>query len=184
MIPATLTPATHLAAFLASAELVATTSLTAHDSVVVEEALERSFPGTPSWSPRGRYGRFLGEATSVSESATLQIAHDRLVNPVLAELASFRELQPGWDGEEAAKPSAAAINEAARFARIAGITENDLEPTLHVDGSVILEIAEDIGSLRFKGDGQIIYALSETGYGVVPFDGFTIPEVIWPALPV
>lgn len=176
--------ATHLAAFLANAELIAATSATARDSVVIEDTFERSFSGVPSWRPPERYGRFSGCRTSVSESTELALVNDQLHNDFFAELGSYRTLAAGWDGENAAKPSERAISEAARFARIAGGKSNDFEPTLHVDGSVILELSDGQGSLRFKGDGQVAYALSEIGYGVARFDGFTIPEALRPAFPV
>ena len=102
----------------------------------------------------------------------------------MLELAAYRELSAGWDGEAATPPTTAAIDDAMRFVRIAGFADGDVEPTLHVDGSVILEVADDLGSLRFKGDKQIIYTLSGAGHGVAPFDGFTVPEAIGASLPI
>jgi hypothetical protein len=102
---------------------------------------------------------------------------------LMAELASFRSLKSGWDGEEAEQPSIEAINEASRFARVVGSIDEFI-PTLHVDGSVIFEMADEIGSLRFKGDRKIIFALSGIGYGVAPFDGFTVPEALKLQFPI
>jgi hypothetical protein len=177
-------PATHLAVFLVSAELLEATSLAGRASIVAVEGAEPRFLRARTWLPTEGEAQLFEGPTSNPDSSELHITVDYADQAIFSELASFRELRAGWDGEEAAEPSVTAINEAARFARIAGIGDDEFEPTLHVDGSVILESANDVGSLRFKGDGQIIYALSETGYGVAPFDGFTVPEALRSALSV
>ncbi len=100
---------------------------------------------------------------------------------MVAELAGFLKLGEGWDGESAAKPSGPAVLDAIRFIRAIGQQGAILEPTLHVDGSVILEIGEEgEGSLRFKGDGTVLYATGVAGIGIADFDGYTVPQEIRP----
>ncbi len=96
-----------------------------------------------------------------------------------AEIQAYRELRDGWDGERAAAPLAASVNEAALFARRSSGLRETIEPSLHVDGSVILEWGDGIaGSLRFRGDRTIVYATARDGHGVEPFDGKVIPPRI------
>jgi len=183
MIIADMPPAPYLEAFLQSDRLVASTSISARVAPIVDERIGRAFVAIPTWEPSEVGGRPHEGPTSYSESGKAEILPNP-ANVILAELAGFRDLAPGWDGETAAKPSSAAISQAVRFARVVGATDEQLEPTLHVDGSVMLELADDSGSLRFEGDAKIIYALSGTGYGVAPFDGFTVPEVLRTVFPV
>lgn len=68
---------------------------------------------------------------------------------VINEITSYGDLSNGWDGEKAAKPKAEAIADAIRFVRGVSSLGLDIVPTLHVDGSVILEL----GSIRFGGHG-------------------------------
>lgn len=106
-----------------------------------------------------------------------------VTDPIIAELEELAELPEGWDGENAAAPSRHAINDAASFVRLAGQLAGRLEPTLHVDGSVILEIGDGSdGSLRFKGDGKVIYAFRGRLRGSVVFNRKTIPGPILAAL--
>lgn len=117
--------------------------------------------------------------TTTSENAPLLVAFEDSANALVDEVVDFRKLNEGWDGENAAKPSFAAIRDAVRFIRAAGTYASRFEPTPHADGSIILEIADGVeGSLRFKGDHRIIYAARRIGVGSVPFDGSTIPETI------
>ena len=147
------------------------------------EALGRSYLGSPSWdfvfvSKLGVHGN-----TAVSENAPLLVTSEGPADPLIDEIVDFRKLQEGWDGEDAAKPSSAAIRDAVRFIRAAGVFASRLEPTLHVDGSIILEIGDGVeGSFRFKGDHRIVYAAARIGFGSVRFDGSTIPDAIRPML--
>ncbi len=178
------TPAAYLAAFLGSAELVGSSSPTARMSVVDEDVVERSFTEAPSWSQALQSKQAIYPQTAISERAPVLFCPHRAGDTLVAQLTVFRNLGVGWDGERAAKPHAEAIRQAARFARLAGELADNLEPTLHVDGSVILEMGDDVGSFRFKGDGQIIYVLQGAGHGIASFDGFTMPREIMPALGV
>ena len=77
----------------------------------------------------------------------------------LGKLSKFCEFAPGWDGNRGLPPSKAAVGDAAMFMGAAFQKYNALrfEPTLHSDGSVILELGDgSAGSFRFKGDGTVI----------------------------
>jgi hypothetical protein len=96
-----------------------------------------------------------------------------------AELQELRGLSEGWDGEAAAAPIPGAINDALSFVRAAEDLSARLEPTVHVDGSVILEVGDGSeGSLRFRGDHTITYAIRGFAPGVARFDGKTVPKEI------
>lgn len=127
------------------------------------------------------HGRTIASETAVSTAAPIILEPEHPEDSLVAELLEFRKLGPGWDGEQAAEPSWQAIRDAARFAHAAGEWCELIDPTLHVDGSVILEIG-DLGSLRFNGDGQVIYALDGIGRGKVHLDGFSVPKEIRSAL--
>ncbi|MFG1454393.1 hypothetical protein V5F44_19375, partial [Xanthobacter sp. V2C-8] len=89
----------------------------------------------------------------------------------------YGDLNAGWDVEAAAKPSSTAIRDAIRFVRAAEFSGMDVEPTPHVDGSILLEIDDGAtGSLRFKGDGNVIYAIAHRGRGIALFNGISIPD--------
>ncbi len=124
----------------------------------------------------------LPNATSKDDGFRPLVGPDRPEDVVVAQLSCFRTLMAGWDGEEAAKPFDHAVTDAMRFVRSVGATGVALEPTLHVDGSVILEAGEDSElSLRFMGDGAVIYATPHR-VGTVCFDGYVIPAAIAPVL--
>jgi hypothetical protein len=128
-------------------------------------------------------GRWLENDVEVVSSSTSDEVPVAATQTIIGELQELRDLPQGWDGEEAAAPSRDAIDEAIAFVRSAGQLANRLEPTLHADGSVLLEIGDGTrGSLRFKGDHRIIYAIRDRTPGAVPFDGKTIPNVISSAL--
>jgi len=102
---------------------------------------------------------------------------------LIGDLAELRDLRADWDGEGAAAPLAAAIDDAISFVRIAGNLAGLLEPTPDVDGSVLLEIGDGSeGSLRFRGDHTIIYAIPSAAPGAVVFDGKNVPKEISGAL--
>jgi hypothetical protein len=116
-----------------------------------------------------------------ASSASTEPVHIPLspISTLVAELRELRRLSEGWDGEAAAAPIPDAINDALSFVRAAGDLSTRLEPTLHVDGSVILEVGDGSeGSLRFRGDHTITYAIRGFTPGVARYDGKTVPEEI------
>ncbi len=135
---------------------------------VAENAIERSsYAGQPSWQPE-----FQGSSTRTWTARPAD--HAIIVGSWLAEdtlafaIADLRHLENGWDGRDAARPAPAAISEATIFARLAGKYASRLEPTVHADGSVLLEIEDGSeGSFRFRGDGTVVYAINAVGVGVV-----------------
>jgi hypothetical protein len=120
-----------------------------------------------------------GSSSSASDDVDVVVGLERAEDPLILEIDEFRILDEGWDGEVAAKPNATAIDQAIRFVRAAGNLSRRLEPGLHVDGSVILEIGNGIeGSIRFMGDDRIIYSAIGIAPSVSRFDGRSVPEVI------
>jgi hypothetical protein len=102
---------------------------------------------------------------------------------LIAQLSGFRSLRDGWDGEAAVAPNRVAIRDAVRFIQAAGSLSERLEPTLHTDGSVLLELEDGLGgSLKFRGDDHIVYAVKGARPGTVPFDGSNVPEALRAAL--
>lgn len=180
----TTSPETYAAVWLLNAELGSSTSPVARSSVVAERTVDRphrTYVGSPSWSFLSKGGSGVA-APQTSVEAPLVVGADRLEDPVVAQIQAFRSLKTGWDGEGAAEPSAAAIREAVKFIRLVGAPAAEIEPYLHVDGSVLVELPNDAGSLGFRGDRNIIFVFDEIDHGTVPFDGFTIPEKIRSAL--
>lgn len=167
-----------LAVYLANAELVASTSQQTSRSPRVEWVLQRSYmSGGIQLTPANK----VIASTAVSEAAPLISDGRRPEDQQLAELQEFRGLNAGWDGEGADKPNQRAIRDAMRFVLLAGTLGAHLEPSLHVDGSVLLELAEG-GALQFAGDSRITYAFLGKGRGVADFDGAAIPEAVLQAL--
>lgn len=124
-------------------------------------------------------------ATAGSDRAMIVVNDRRPSDRLIAVLAEFLALHQGWDGEDAHAPSSTAVLDAIRFINAAGMRALALEPSLHVDGSVLLEIEDGAaGSLRFTGDGSIVYAIKGVGTGSAVFDGYTIPEEVGAALSV
>lgn len=120
--------------------------------------------------------------TSRNDEFRPLVGPDRPEDVVVAQLSGFRVLKAGWDGEDAAKPSDHAVTDAMRFVRSVGSIGVALEPTLHVDGSVILEAGEEgESSLRFEGNGIVIY-VTPHGTGAAPFDGYATPAVLTPVI--
>ena|ERR1044071_8073651 len=97
---------------------------------------------------------------------------------LLTQIENFETIGYGWDGYEANPPLKAAIDQAMLFVKAAESLADPCEATLHVDGSVILEI--DMGDqtyeLRFRGDGRVVYTCGQVG--IVGFDGSDIPGVL------
>jgi len=137
--------------------------------------IRRSHLRSDGWEFLG-YG---GSSSSISDDVDIFVGLERTEDRLISEIEDFRDLCEGWDGEDAAKPNAKAIEQATRFVRAAGELANRLEPGLHVDGSVILEIGNGIeASIRFIGDDRIIYSAEGIMPGVSKFDGRSVPEVI------
>lgn len=168
-----------LAVYLASAEIVdATTIATSRDSAKVMEPYDRTYVRRSSWTGNGGYS-----SPTAGFNAPILVAADRPEESMVAAVVDFLDLNPDWDGDGAAAPCAGAVVDAVRFIHAAGSLAEQLEPTLHVDGSVILELEDGgAGSLRFRGDGTVIYALEGVAPGVATFDGYTVPDVIGGAL--
>jgi hypothetical protein len=128
--------------------------------------IERTFKARPEDSV----------TTAVSEEASPVIQPAWPEDDIAAQIAEFRTLPAGWDGEHAARPSRRAIEDAMRFIYMAGSLSKGLEPTVHVDGSVILESGDgEDGSLRFRGDGTIICALASMTPQIIKLGGAALP---------
>lgn len=170
-----------LAFYLSAGEIVgSTTASTARASVVAEDDVVRSYAGQPSWEFAGAC-----RAGTAQADTGLIMGSERTEDGLVADLADFLDLDEGWDGEHAAKPSASAVLDATRFVQAAGEWTDRLEATLHVDGSVILEIGDGSeGSLRFKGDGTIIHTARGRKPGAAVFDGYSVPVEVRSALDV
>lgn len=145
-----------------------------------QEVPNRTFLRTHIGQQRWDFlGSVLGSSSSVSDDVDFVVGLERAEDPLILEIEEFRNLHEGWDGENAAKPNAKAIDQAIRFVRAVGKLAHRLEPGLHVDGSVILEIGNGIeASIRFIGDNRIIYSAEGIMPGVSKFDGRSVPEVI------
>lgn len=178
MTIATATPAGYIAAYLMTAELVGSTSPFARAATVDEDVVERSYVSAPPWALQ----RIFVVESSATEPVPIWLGPARGEDVLLAELSAYGELDAEWDGEGAAKPRPGAIADAKHFVAAAGTRRLELEPSLHVDGSVILDVVDDAGSLRFRGDGKIVFALRDVGRGICDFDGVTVPGEIGPAL--
>jgi hypothetical protein len=123
------------------------------------------------------------QSTAASKAAPVLIGRDRSEDPLVAQLNELKTLGPGWDGYGAPSPDHEAIRQAVRFVRAVEGMAATLEPTLHADGSVILEMEDGVrGSLQFKGDGSIVYSTDAGQFGRVAFDGFMVPSAIKSAL--
>jgi hypothetical protein len=116
---------------------------------------------------------------AVSSASTVEEVLSTPMDALVAELEELRELPVGWDGEGAAPPISDAINDAISFVRSIGDIASRLEPAPDVDGSILLEIDDGgTGSLRFRGDHTIIYAIRGVAPGIVGFDGRIVPGKI------
>lgn len=165
-----------LATYLDSVDLVAATTDYAPRLAAASGEFRRSYEGLPA-------NVFAG-ATAVSDEAPIVVGVDRPAEQALVnQIAEFRGLGEGWDGEFAARPSPLAIRDAIKFIRASPLLPATLEPSLHVDGSVILELEDGVkGSLRFRGDGQIICALPSMAPASIAFNGLTVPAQLQGAL--
>ena len=144
-------------------------------------SLARTFQGLPSSSVAD--GHSLRSPTASVDEGMLLAAPAKAANPAINELLAFRVLAAGWDGERALAPRREAIDDAIRFLHAAGESASGLEPTLHVDGSVILEIGDGAdGSFTFRGDRRIICAVKGMTPQAVAFEGRAIPSEVRAAL--
>jgi hypothetical protein len=125
------------------------------------------------------------KATHASEQNTwadVEKTMTRAADPIVAEVSSYLDLRQGWDGENAAAPNTDSIIDACVFAQRLGMNAEFITATLDADGSVIFEIDDDGGSIMFRGNRRIVYALSGGRRGQVDFDGTTIPPEIMTAI--
>ena len=120
--------------------------------------------------------------TAVSDAESIVVGPDRPEDFLVSEIIEFRKLDAGWDGETAERPPSTALRDAIQFARAARSLAGRFDASLHVDGSVVFGIEDGAeGSLRFKGDGQVIYSFRDA-QGVEPVSRFEIPSKILAAL--
>lgn len=170
----------YMAVFLISAEMIGSTNAMSRESVVAEDDVKRSFASPSPWSqiPLNRRGSM---STAISEGAPIIVGEARQEDALIAELAEYEGLKAGWDGYDGAQPNATSINAAIRFARAAVGRGFELIPTLHSDGTIILEV-DDRGSLRFLSDGRIAYAFDNGRRGIENFSGRVIPAALSDAL--
>ena len=170
----------YLFAYLKTADLVAATSIMAREATIAEDDVKRSYMDVPSWDDIAADVR-ITRRTAVSEKAPILVGERHADNEVLDEVVSYGDLLEGWDGDQAAKPNADAIYDAVRFIRAVSRLELEITPTLHVDGSVILEVGDE-NSIRFLGNGKTAYVSNDAGFGKADFDGFAVPDEIKHAL--
>lgn len=124
--------------------------------------------------------------TAVSDEAPIVVGPRRAADRVIRELATFRPLSDGWDGENATAPNQSALTDAIHFAHSAvsvpGLASR-LDASLHVDGTVLLEIGGDpSGSLCFIGGSRIIYNMDSGVSGLLDFEYDVVPEALKQAL--
>lgn len=146
-------------------------------------ALLRSF-SVPS--PQNALTERASVPTAVSEAAPFPIGQNRAAKALAREIAEYRDLREGWDGEGALAPNSDAICDAARFVYEAGKTPGlvpRLEASLNADGTVALDVDGDpVGTLVFKGDDTVVHALQGHPPGVVDFPDDAIPPELLRAL--
>lgn len=96
-----------------------------------------------------------GDEIDLGEFGTVVLAPKEAPAPkwldrVAEEIAEYRGLTSGWDGENAEAPSAHSVDEAIEFIR--SLERGDIEPALHADGTVIILIGHT--TLRFTNEGM------------------------------
>lgn len=142
-------------------------------------ALTRSFVGSSPIESSRPTGAI---RTAISDRAPIVIGPKRASDGIIRELAAFRKLTAGWDGEQACAPNADAVTDAIHFAHAAATVYGFvplIQPSLHADGSVILEIdGSRPGSLSFLGDGRIVFSVDGGPSGLTDFQYDIVPEVI------
>ena len=164
-----------LAAHFIAADIETATSAALQPMpALYDESGTRTFVSFGSWD---FLTADLARPATSAESFNTRITSSPRHNSLAEQIVNFGGLKEGWDGEMAAQPSSLAIASAVSFANAIFDFGVELDPSPHVDGSVILDISDE-GTLRFKGDGTIIYATAKNGYGYVVFDGRSVPAVI------
>jgi hypothetical protein len=135
-----------------------------------------SFPRTYQAPPR-LADEIVGRSSGMEPAIVL--TPRRAEDETFAQLFSLEDLGEGWDGEGAAPPTKAAINDAANFLRSLQSFASSLEPALHADGSVLLELNGGLdGAIRFRGDGTAVRTLTGVRAAVTPIDDpLSIDEV-------
>ena len=171
-----------LAAHLDTFEIMGATTRLSRGSVRVEEPYTGSYQDpTVSWNfliP----DRVCGQS-SVSNNYRPNAILPRPEAESVSTLMSYFDFEAGWDGEDADKPMSAAIDEAIQFLQASGDMARSLEPALHVDGSVLLELMNGAkGALSFKGNGTIWVAVVSKPSFAAKFDGSVISETIRAAI--
>lgn len=159
---------------LANAEIVASTSQQSSAKPRVEVQVPRSFAG-PTVFPFDV--AFSVVRTSSADVVPLIAGDPRPEDRALADLSTLRWLPQNWDGEGASRPNQEAVREAIAFIVLAGSLASRLDPTLHVDGSVLLEVPEG-GALQFTGTGEVSYAILGKGRGHSSFNKSKLPEAL------
>lgn len=171
----TATAVPYFAACMLSADIVASTSPAGKATIASDEMISRSFIGKPSILYFEGKEEKIDLQTSGHQANEIFIGPERIDDDLVAQIHEFQNLDSGWDGESAARPNMTATLEASNFVRAAWLAASIFEPTIHADGSIILEVADNGGSLRFKGDGKIIYFVENLGRGVATFNGRDVP---------
>ncbi|PIO97545.1 hypothetical protein [Pleomorphomonas carboxyditropha] len=160
---------------LQASEIIGATSSNSRPTIVRERCIasaDGSFQVVPDYV-------VIGPTTSRKEIYTFP-STERPEEAVVAQIREFLELQEGWDGEFASKPDADSIEGASNLVRLLGRSAMALEPTLHADGSVILE-TDDGSAIHFVG-ARHISAILPGFAGMLSFDGMSIPPEISEAL--
>lgn len=146
-------------------------------SAWVWAAGERVYAGLTSAIPAG--SNLYPAPTAVSEHVVLPARPDLAEDTIVSSLQVLARLPSGWDGEDAESPKVGAIQDAIRFVRSAGRLASDLHATLHVDGSVNLEIGDGSdGLLEFTGNRRVAYAVKGVRPGVADITQPLAPELV------
>lgn len=96
-----------------------------------------------------------------------------LVEFLIMELDDLKE---GWDGEYGQAALPGSIHDALALVWQIGPISDVLEPTLHADGSVLLEIGSGAsGCFRLNGDGKVTMAIDGCKPATVELEGFKLP---------
>jgi len=143
-------------------------------------------------SPRGRYSAsvelidygygtvrrpsysFAQSETSVPSEAAPLTPRVYPEEKVVAEIGAYGKLCAGWDGEDAAEAKSESIQRAIDFVRLCGAGGVNFEPSLHVDGTVILE-TEDGLYIQFLENNRLA-VVGHLGSAVIEFDGSLMPS--------
>lgn len=173
----TCAPAIGLAAYLEQAQLVAATTPVSVRAMLNEFVIKRSFVGSVKW------GSGQAAPTAASDEVVPFVGSARTEDLVIAQIEALKNLQKGWDGEDAAAPNIVATRSAQRFVRALADKAGLFEPSVHADGSILLEIDGGLGgSVKFNDDGSLSYAINGHPPATVAFDGTRLPPGLRDAL--